>query len=312
MIQENNAYVALRLKHGVGLAAPHTWPAAILPTGLGVSLSFVAAGRWDPLLSVCLLLIAILMQSAVNTLNDYADFIKNTDTLENSDDPGDAILVYNRLNPKTVRSLGFVFLLAAAIPGVWVTIQAGFIPLYIGIVGGAVVILYSLGKMPISHFPLGEFVSGFVMGGLITLAVCTAISGVFDLFVLLYALPLIIGIALLMNTNNTCDIERDISSGRRTLPVILGRRRARVLYAVLLAVWISSVFCLVLIFFPKGAPAAVPVFAAAMLLYIRQFRLPLTQETRRQSMTGLLRLLMVLGLGYIVMVLLHGIRVAGG
>ena len=307
MSLESNNFVSLNLKHCLGLAAPHTWPASVLPTGLGVVLSFVLMGRWDPVLFGCLLLIVILMQSAVNTINDYADFIKSNDTIENSDDPGDAILVYNRLNPKTVRALGFVFLLGAAVPGAWVTIQAGFIPLAIGLIGATVVVLYSLGSLPISYMPLGEFVSGFVMGGLITLAVCTAISGVFDLLVLLYALPLIIGIALLMNTNNICDIEKDTLAGRKTIPVLMGRKRARVLYAVLLAAWILSVCLLVLLFFPKGVLAAIPVFAVTLILYYRQLRLTLTQETRKQAMTGLLCLNMILGLGYIAMIMLHGI-----
>ena len=148
MEQSHNGYQPLKWKHIVGLAAPHTWPASVLPTLLGVALSFALAGRWDPVVSLCLLVAAVMMQCAVNTFNDYADFIKNTDTIENSDDPSDAILVYNRLNPRTIRVLGFSFLAIAALAGVWVTIRAGFIPLIIGIIGGAVVLLYSFGKTP--------------------------------------------------------------------------------------------------------------------------------------------------------------------
>jgi len=305
MTPDTSIHQPLKLKHVVGLAAPQTWSASVLPAMLGGALSYVLTGRWDTVLFVCLLLIAILMQSAVNTLNDYYDFIKKTDTKENSDDPGDAILVYNDLNLKSVHMLGFGFIACAALPGIWVTMKAGFIPLAIGIVGAAVVVLYSFGKKPISYLPLGEFVSGFVMGGLIPLAVYIALTGEFDFKVLLFALPLIIGIALLMHTNNISDIERDIPSGKKTLSVLMGRKWSKALYGVIIAAWIIITVCLVLIYFPGGAILLFIIFAGAIVLAVKQLRLPLDHQSRIQAMAGIVRLKFVLEGGYIALVILH-------
>ena len=47
-----------------------------------------------------------------------------------------------------------------------------------------------------------------------------------------------------MLTNNTCDVEKDIESGRKTLPVLLGRSRARTLYHALVWIWIALVIYL--------------------------------------------------------------------
>jgi len=307
MAPETGKFQRLKLKHVVGLAAPQTWTASVLPALLGGALSFVLNGGWDTILFGCLLLIAVLMQSSVNTLNDYFDFVKKTDTLENSDDPDDAILVYNNLNLKTVRLLGYGFLAVAALPGTWVTIQSGFIPLTIGIVGAAVVVLYSFGKLPISYLPLGEIVSGIVMGGLITLAVYTALSGEFDIIILLYALPSILGIALLMHTNNISDIERDIPSGKKTMSVLIGRKRSKILYGTLIVVWIISIVCLVLFRFTLGAALLVPILACSVFLTVRQMRLPFTQQSRMRAMTGIVRLKLILEGGYIAAILLHGL-----
>ena len=311
MEQSHSGYQTLKWKHIVGLAAPHTWPASVLPALLGITLGVTLTGRWDFTISACLLVIAIMMQCAVNTFNDYADFIKNTDTLENSDDPSDAILVYNKLRPKTIRMLGCSFLLIAALAGVWVTVQSGFIPLIIGAIGGATVLLYSFGKLPISYMPLGELVSGFVMGGLIPLASYAALASRLDFTVLLYSLPLIISIALIMNVNNISDIERDIPAGKKTLPVLLGRKKARILCAAFQIVHIIVIGCMVSIFFTRGLIVLIPVFALAIYLTVKQIRLPLTHQTRGPAMSGILHLVLLLGLGYIAAIILHGVLSRG-
>ena len=41
---------------------------------------------------------------------------------------------------------------------------------------------------------------------------------------LLWAVPTVLGVGLIMLTNNTCDVEKDVEAGRRTLPVLLGPR----------------------------------------------------------------------------------------
>ncbi|MBO6150411.1 MAG: UbiA family prenyltransferase, partial [Clostridium sp.] len=52
------------------------------------------------------------------------------------------------------------------------------------------------------------------------------------------SLPLICGIALIMMSNNGCDIEKDILAGRRTLPTILGREKTLALYRGLVILWL--------------------------------------------------------------------------
>lgn len=299
-------YEPLTPRLALGLAAPHTWPASVLPVLLGGVLAWVRGGEWDFVLFYCSLAAAVLMQSAVNTLNDYCDFVKETDRLDNSADPEDAVLIYHRLNPRQVCGLGFAFLAAAALPGLWVVYQRGVAPLVIGLLGGAVIVCYSFGKLPISYLPLGELVSGVVMGGLIPLAVYDALTGCLCPQVLWSASPLILGIALIMFSNNLCDIERDLPAGRRTLPCLLGRPRALALYRGLLVLMPVLVSLLALLHCPRSR-ALLPLFwMAGAPVLIRQLRLPMTPEARERAMPGILALNRRLILGYLALILLHG------
>ena len=94
------------------------------------------SGKVSILLALILLAICILMQSAVNVLNDYFDFKKGTDSVENSsDDAFDAVLVYNNLNPKSVCALAIGFLIVAAGMGFYLVYLTGWILLVIGLIG---------------------------------------------------------------------------------------------------------------------------------------------------------------------------------
>ena len=225
-----SAYGRLTPRMAWQLAAPHTWPAAILPVLVAAAAAAVTSFSISATMVCVLLVICVLMQSAVNTFNDYYDYVKGADSADDNVDPTDAVLVYNNVNPRAALALAVGFLAAAFLLGAYVIWIAGWIPLAIGAAGAVVVVLYSAGKTPISYLPIGELVSGFVMGGLIPLACYQALSGTFDLRALLWAVPTILGVGLIMFTNNTCDVEKDVESGRRTLSVLLGRERARKLY----------------------------------------------------------------------------------
>lgn len=246
------AYGRLTPRLAMQLAAPHTWPAAILPVLAAVAAAAVTAPAVSVTMACVLLVICVLMQAAVNTFNDYYDYVKGADSADDNVDPTDAVLVYNNVNPRAALALAIGFLAAAFLLGAYVIWVAGWIPLALGVAGAVIVVLYSAGKTPISYLPIGELVSGFVMGGLIPLASYQALTGVFDLRALLWAVPTILGVGLIMFTNNTCDVEKDAESGRRTLSVLLGRERARALYHGVVYAWVVAIVALVAVFFTNG------------------------------------------------------------
>lgn len=234
------------------LAAPHTWPASVIPVILGTVLAWSKEGLFNPGIFYSTLLVAVFLQCAVNTINDYADFIKGTDTLDNSLDPTDASMVYNNLNPKTALGIGIGFIILAGLSGIYTLTVAGWTPLLFGAVGVLIVVLYSLGRIPLSYLPLGEAVSGFTMGILITLACYYVQSLALDWQVVILSLPAFLGIGLIMMVNNTSDIEKDRESGRRTFPVLAGRIRARRVIRIALAVEVVLLLLFAVIRYREG------------------------------------------------------------
>lgn len=293
----------LTMRMALQLAAPHTWPAAILPVLVAVAAAATTMSTVSVTLACTLLVICILMQSAVNTFNDYYDYVKGADSADDNVDPTDAVLVYNNVNPRAALALAIGFLVVAFALGGYVIWSAGWIPLAIGVVGAVIVVLYSAGKTPISYLPIGEFVSGFVMGGLIPLASYQALTGVFDLRALLWAVPTILGVGLIMFTNNTCDIEKDVESGRRTLSVLLGRERARSLYHALVFAWVVAIVVLVAVFFPSGLIVMPFMLLASYPLLAALLKNPLAPPARIGAMAQVCSVNIALGAFYAAAIL---------
>lgn len=285
------------------LSAPHTWVASVMPALLSAALAYADTGKADPLMSLWVLLACILMQSAANAFNDYADYLKGTDSAENSPDKNDAVIVYG-MPPRAALNWGIAFLLAAASLGAYISAAKGIVPLLIGLAGGAAIVWYTFGNRPASYLPVGELLSGFVMGGLIPLAGYYAQTERLAPGVLLDSLPQCLGIALIMLTNNSCDIERDKKSGRRTLACLLGAGKALILYRAMLVLWAVSPV-LVLLF--RGGRAGPAVCVAGLAIAARplagQLSLTPGQNIRPRAMRGIVRLNVFQSIGYMLAIL---------
>lgn len=155
---QTTSYEPLTPLMAVRLAAPHTWPGpAVLTTVFGGVYAIACGYDFSPFIWCLLLAVAVFAQSAVNTLNDWADYRAGTDTVENSDDPTDAVLVYNNPNPRSVLMLGLAYMAVALVCGIICVLWSGSaIPLIIGAVGALFIVCYSSGKLPSRIFRLAS------------------------------------------------------------------------------------------------------------------------------------------------------------
>ncbi len=298
MSNKNTNYAKMTPKFALQLAAPHTWPAAIMPCLIACACASVSTGVLSASLSLALLAICILMQSSVNTFNDYYDYVKGADSTDDNVEESDATLIYANINPKAARNLAWCFLACAFLLGIYIIVKAGWIPLLLGLIGAIIVVLYSAGKTPISYLPIGELISGFVMGGLIPLASYQVLTGSLNFWMLVIALPTIIGVALIMFTNNTCDIEKDETVSRKTLPVVLGRERTVLLYRFLIALWIVAIVAVVAVWFTSGIVVCVFMLLASIAPLKVIFNNPLLPQTRIVAMSQIGSLNVILGTFY--------------
>ncbi len=293
--KDKETYSPLTLKLMIQLAAPHTWPAAILPSLLGSILAIYYTSSISVTLSLDLLLIVILMQSGVNTINDYFDFVKGADTKENQVDANDAVLVFNNVNPKRVKLFAIMQVVFAFLLGIYPIYAAGVIPLILGVIGALVIYFYSGGKTPISYLPIGEFASGFTMGTLILFATYFSLTGDLNFIVLVDSIPLLIGIGLILMTNNTCDIEKDITAERKTFSAVVGREKAKRVYHGAFYTMVLSVCLIVLIQFSAGF-LTIPFFLLCLYPFGKALlNNPLKLETRVAAMSQILTVNVVVG-----------------
>jgi len=114
------------------------------------------------------------------------------------------------------------------------------------------VFLYSYGPFPLCYSPVGEALSGVVMGGIVPVACYYAMTGELSRNAALCSVPVIITIALIMLTNNGCDVEKDLESGRLTLPARIGRANALKLHTAMFVIALVWAGAFILFLFPKG------------------------------------------------------------
>ena len=293
-----NNYEKLSVKMAINLANPPSWVASVIPSVFGVLFCFRYGLGLGLFKSIALILVCILMQSAVNTLNDYFDYVKGTDQKTDNLEVSDAVLLYNNINPQHALFLGLGYLAAAAVLGIICAFGCGFMPYALGIIGGLCVVFYSGGKYPISYFPVGELISGIVMGAFIPLAIVSIALGTSHidmpgsyLIVLLQSIPFVIGIALIMMTNNTCDIEKDIEAGRKTFPSISGREKSVKVYRSLSKLWFAWILVMGILSY-SNIESIILLFVFEIFLARKKFRFlwtsPLTPDNRINQMKGII------------------------
>ena len=294
----------LTLKLALQLAAPHTWIASIGPVIFGILFCKLEKHPLSFWKSILLILACILMQSSVNTLNDYVDFIKGNDSEKDYVEESDAVLIYNSVPPKQVLILGIIYLVLGAMLGIVACRESGFLPLVIGSIGGIIIFLYSGGPYPISYLPIGELVSGFVMGILIPLGVVAVSDGKLHKEIFLHALPLMIGIGLIMMTNNGCDIEKDLEAKRWTLAVLLGRKNIKNLYHILIVIWL-----LMISFLAIWLLGIVGLITPVLILFeYRCFKFLITSELlaykRVEQMKNIIKANIIVNMAYFTAILM--------
>lgn len=293
----------------LNLAAPHTWVASIFPPLLAVCVAVSQGFHISVSLAIVLLAISVLLQSAVNTVNDYFDYIKGADTASDNLEASDSVLVFNNVNPRSVLWTAIAFILLSLVLGIYCIYMSGPFCLLIAAIGIIVVALYSGGKTPISYLPIGESVSGFVMGGLITYACFNVLTLETSPWILVVSIPLIIDTALIMLTNNASDIEKDIVAKRRTLPVLLGRDKSKVLYQVLVVLSYVAIFAICLTWFTPSLVFYPFLLLTTLPIASRLMRMDLRPESRIFAMGQICSFNVAMGAIYCLMVLGSGIPI---
>lgn len=117
------------------------------------------------------------------------------------------------------------FLLGAGSGLMVVYLTRSLFILAIGLIGAGAAITYSLGPKPYIVYPVGEVVSGLLVGQASSFASSFLQVEHLRIEILLYACVPMMMTVFLMSTNNTSDYEKDQGS-RTTLPHVIGFRNS--------------------------------------------------------------------------------------
>ncbi|WP_191555792.1 1,4-dihydroxy-2-naphthoate polyprenyltransferase [Metabacillus idriensis] len=214
------------------LLRPHTLSAAFIPVTIGTVLA-LNEGQVHILLFLAMLIASILIQAATNMFNEYFDFKRGLDN-ENSVGIGGAI-VRNGVKPKTVLNLAFAFFAVAALLGVYICMTSTWWIAVIGLICMATGYFYTGGPMPIAYTPFGELVAGFFMGMVIILLAYYIQTGTISPISIIISIPIAFLVGNIMLSNNIRDLDGDKENGRKTLAILIGRKKAIIFLASMFA-----------------------------------------------------------------------------
>ncbi len=251
---------------------PHTLPAAVAPVLVGAGLA-VGDGvfSWGPFIAATVGALAI--QVAANLANDLSDARRGADTPDRIGPP--RAVASGMLSEGQVRRGIWASFAVAAAAGLYLTVVAGWVVIAVGLASIAATLTYTGGPAPYGYRGWGEVFVFVFFGVVATVMTRYVFDQTAPLAAWLLSIPMGFLVTAILVANNIRDIDTDRAAGKRTLAVILGRERTRVLFDVL--VWGS--FVSVAVFAALGL---VPRWSA-LALAAAPGAVPLTKTIRRET-----------------------------
>ncbi len=221
---------------------PRTLVAGVVPVAVGTALA-IAYGLHHPPTTLACVGVALLLQVAVNLHNDYEDGQRGTDD--------------HRLGPERATSEGWLApasvlraavaaIVAATILGAYLVSIGGWPFVVAGLASIAATLAYTGGPVPLGYRGCGELLVFIFFGLIATAGTFMLHTGVLTDLSLWSASAVGSLAAAILVVNNLRDRKTDAASGKRTLAVILGPRRTRIEYALLIGYPYAMVLGLVL------------------------------------------------------------------
>lgn len=239
---------------------PAYLPLSIMPVLVGTTLAWTQSispktpfGQFHILHFIAVLVAVVVLQIGAQLVNDYYDYIHGVDT-GNTLGPG-GLIQQGLIKPIGVLNIGLILLVLGAVIGAVVALSGGWIVYLFGLIGVLCAYFYSATSRSLSSLTLGELVSFYIFGPLLTVGaylVQTSMVGVAGLLnVFLYSLPLGLLATAVVHVNNMRDAESDAQAKKHTLASLILIRWCRVVYLFLV---LGAYAIIVALAIPHNAP----------------------------------------------------------
>jgi 1,4-dihydroxy-2-naphthoate octaprenyltransferase len=223
------------------------------------------AGHFDLPVFLLALLATVCVHFGANVINDVGDESGGTDR-QNEDriypyTGGSRFIQAGIMSASTMARLGISLLLVAAAAGLLLIISKGVMVLWFGLAGVLLAVLYSLGPIRLASIGLGEIAVGIAFG-LPVVGAAWLQSGIINLDVVLFAVPVAAWVTAILLINEVPDMNADGATGKRTLPVRLGLGGTSALYLLL---HITAAITTVWLTVRGGLPLLAPIVPVALM-----------------------------------------------
>ena len=223
---------ASRLGRWFRATRPRIFTATLVPFAL-VAVLALSSGAFDlPRYSLALLA-ALLLQTAANLINEYADHRRGADTFKRA---GQGMTIKKRELPaREVLALALAALVGGVAIGLYLVAISDWRVFWIGLLGTAIVIGYTAGPFPLAYYGMGELAVALGFGPLSIYAAHLVTTGNANAEILLLGLPIATMVAAILHANNLRDLEADRAVKKWTLAARFGRNFGRIEYVILVS-----------------------------------------------------------------------------
>ena len=204
--------------------------ASVIAVSNGLAVAYWKYATIDPLHAALTYIGVVFLHASVDLLNDYWDHKRGIDsaTKRTKFSGGTGVLPENLLTPRAVYLAGIIFLILGALIGAYFVALRG---ITIAVILGFAVVAIYFYSTTIVNAGLGElFVA--IKGAMIVLGTLYVQNAVLEPAALYVGAIVGILSATVLFVNSFPDYEADMSKGRRTLVIMLGRKKASAVFPI--------------------------------------------------------------------------------
>jgi 1,4-dihydroxy-2-naphthoate octaprenyltransferase len=230
---------------------PKFLTASVLPVLVGTAWGARSAGSFDGAAFALALLATVCLHAAANVFNDVGDELGGSDRI-NADrihpyTGGSRFIQNGVMSLEAMLVLSGILLSAALALGGALAALKGIGVVWLGLGGIALGLAYSLPLVQLSGRGIGEVAVAIAFGALPVTGAAWLQSGTFGGTAAWVSVPVSLWVAAILLINEVPDRVADAAAGKRTLPVRLGVRGSRWLYAGLHAAAAAGIGAAVLL-----------------------------------------------------------------
>ena len=222
---------------------PWAFTASLVPVIFGGVFAYYE-GFFHPGIFILTILGGVMVHGATNTINDYFDYMEGVDI------PGSStgMLVQKEISPQQILKLAYFCSSVAALVGVYFVLVGGKFMAALIIIGLLGSYGYTGRPFSLKYRALGAPLVFLMMGPLMVWGSYYIQVQNHSIQVILAALPIGLLVTAILHSNDLRDIQHDNKVGIKTLSMLLGEKKAKMFYYII----VHGAFFLIILYVVIG------------------------------------------------------------